>query len=59
MNLAYGYDRDVRMRDGTSPLPPTTLEDVYPAAATAAVALAQLHNTKPESDWDSDAVSIS
>ena len=47
------------MRDGTSPLPPTTLEDVYPAAATAAVALAQLHNTKPESDWDSDAVSIS
>ena len=45
------------MRDGNSPLPLKTLEDVYPAAATAAVALAQLHNTKPDSDWESDAVS--
>ena len=39
-----------------APAPSRILEDAYPAAATAAVALAQLHNHRPDSDWDSDAV---
>ncbi|KAL8784481.1 MAG: hypothetical protein Q9195_009028 [Heterodermia aff. obscurata] len=43
-----------------APAPASTriLEDAYPAAATAAVALAQLHNHRPDSDWESDAVCI-
>lgn len=41
----------------SSPAPPRTLEDQYPAAATAAVALAQLHSHQPHSEWGSEAVS--
>lgn len=55
----YGHDRDAYTRVESSPAPPRTLEDQYPAAATAAVALAQLHSHQPHSEWDSEAVSIS
>lgn len=58
-NAVYGHDRDSYTGSQSSPAPPRTLEDQYPAAATAAVALAQLHNHRPESDWDSEAVSRS
>ncbi|KAL9127132.1 MAG: hypothetical protein Q9217_003940, partial [Psora testacea] len=34
--------------------PPRSLEDQYPAAATAAVALAQLHSHRPDPEWDSE-----
>ncbi|MCJ1397668.1 hypothetical protein MMC11_000864 [Xylographa trunciseda] len=54
-NASYGHDRDAHLLGYNSPMPPRNLEEAYPAAATAAVALAQLHNTRPESDWDSDA----
>lgn len=54
--LVYGHDRDSQQRDHSSPAPRRTLEDAYPAAATAAVALAQLHNHRPDSDWESEAV---
>ncbi|MCJ1387064.1 hypothetical protein MMC17_010193 [Xylographa soralifera] len=54
-NASYGHDRDAHSLGYSSPIPPRNLEDAYPAAATAAVALAQLHNTRPDSDWDSDA----
>ena len=53
----YGHDRDVYAGVKSSPAPPRTLEDQYPAAATAAVALAQLHSHQPHSEWDSEAVS--
>ncbi|MCJ1294210.1 hypothetical protein MMC34_005767 [Xylographa carneopallida] len=53
-NTSYGHDRDAHSLGYSSPMPPRNLEDAYPAAATAAVALAQLHNTRPDSDWDSD-----
>jgi hypothetical protein len=39
-----------------SPAPPRMNEEQYPAAATAAVALAQLHNQRQDSDWGSQAV---
>ena len=58
-NASYGHDREAHSLGYSSPIPPRNLEDAYPAAATAAVALAQLHNTRPDSDWDSDAVSES
>ncbi|KAG7007589.1 hypothetical protein G7Y79_00009g026980 [Physcia stellaris] len=53
----YGHDREPRLPQvqAPAPAPSRILEDAYPAAATAAVALAQLHNHRPESDWDSDA----
>lgn len=53
-NSAYGHDRDSFTGEHASPVPARILEDPYPAAATAAVALAQLHNHKPESDWESE-----
>ena len=54
----YGHDRSTPQRDYSSPAPPRSLEDAYPAAATAAVALAQLHSShRPDSDWGSEAVS--
>ncbi len=56
--IVYGHDREVYAGSQSSPAPPRSLEDQYPAAATAAVALAQLHNHRPDSDWDSEAVSI-
>lgn len=52
----YGHDRDAYKGTQSSPAPPRSLEDQYPAAATAAVALAQLHSHQPHSDWDSEAV---
>ena len=56
-DAVYGHDRDVYARVQSSPAPPRTLEDQYPAAATAAVALAQLHSHQPHSEWDSEPVS--
>ncbi|MCJ1450019.1 hypothetical protein MMC28_000347 [Mycoblastus sanguinarius] len=53
-NSVYGHDRDIYAGSRSSPVPPRTLEDQYPAAATAAVALAQLHNHRPDSDLDSE-----
>ncbi|MCJ1473336.1 hypothetical protein MMC13_001987 [Lambiella insularis] len=53
-DTAYGHDRNARQLEYSSPAPPRNLEDAYPAAATAAVALAQLHNTRPDSDWESE-----
>lgn len=55
--IVYGHERDAYPGNQSSPAPPRSLEDQYPAAATAAVALAQLHNHRPESDWGSEAVS--
>lgn len=57
IKIAHGHDRDAYATDRNSPAPTRILEDQYPAAATAAVALAQLHNQKPDSDWESDGVS--
>ncbi|KAL2058916.1 hypothetical protein ABVK25_000208 [Lepraria finkii] len=54
-NSVYGHERDAYPGNQSSPAPPRSLEDQYPAAATAAVALAQLHNHRPESDWGSEA----
>lgn len=53
----YGHDRDAHASIQSSPAPPRTVEDQYPAAATAAVALAQLHSHQPHSEWDSEPVS--
>ncbi|KAL9122408.1 MAG: hypothetical protein Q9187_001028, partial [Circinaria calcarea] len=54
-NNVYGHDRSTPQRDYSSPAPPRSLEDAYPAAATAAVALAQLHSShRPDSDWGSE-----
>ena len=52
----YGHDRDSSGGNQATAAPPKSLEDAYPAAATAAVALAQLHNHRPDSDWDSEVV---
>ncbi|OXV10548.1 hypothetical protein Egran_01691 [Elaphomyces granulatus] len=49
-------ERDIYVADGSSPAPPRTAEDAHPAAATAAVALAQLHHHRLASDWDSEMV---
>lgn len=60
----YSHDRERKISQGQAPepapapAPSRLLEDAYPAAATAAVALAQLHNHRPDSDWESDAVCI-
>ena len=54
--IVYGNERDAYGRVRSSPAPPRISEDHYPAAATAAVALAQLHNHRPDSDWESEAV---
>lgn len=53
---AYGHEREIHSAPRRSPVPQRSLDDQYPAAATAAVALAQLHNTRPDSDWESEAV---
>ncbi|KAL2011965.1 hypothetical protein VTN00DRAFT_4683 [Thermoascus crustaceus] len=47
-------DKDVYVADASSPVTPRTIEDAHPAAATAAVALAQLHHHRLASDWDSE-----
>ena len=54
--VAYGHDRDSKTGELHAPAPARVLEDAYPAAATAAVALAQLHNHRPDSDWESEIV---
>ena len=55
--VPFGHDRDPP-REAHKPVgPPKSLEDAYPAATTAAVALAELHNHRPELNWDSEAVS--
>ena len=59
MSIVYGHDRDAYSGVQSSSAPPRTIEDQYPAAATAAVALAQLHNHRPDSDWESEAVCLS
>ena len=57
LEVVYGHDRDAYTGNQSSPAPARSLEDQYPAAATAAVALAQLHSHRPESEWESEAVS--
>ncbi|KMU83478.1 RfeD [Coccidioides immitis H538.4] len=47
-------DRDIFARDQNSPATPRTLEEAHPAAATAAVALAQLQHHRLMSEWDSE-----
>ncbi|KAE8153462.1 hypothetical protein BDV25DRAFT_149525 [Aspergillus avenaceus] len=47
-------DRDVYVADASSPATPRGIDEAHPAAATAAVALAQLHHNRLASDWDTD-----
>ncbi|PYH46512.1 putative transcription factor RfeD [Aspergillus saccharolyticus JOP 1030-1] len=47
-------DRDVYVADAGSPATPRGIDEAHPAAATAAVALAQLHHNRLASDWDTD-----
>ena len=52
-----GYaDKDVYVADSSPPAPSRPVDEFHPAAATAAVALAQLHHHRLTSDWDSDVV---
>ena len=44
------------MADAGSPATPRGIDETHPAAATAAVALAQLHHNRLASDWDTDMV---
>ncbi|MCJ1330884.1 hypothetical protein MMC10_007571 [Thelotrema lepadinum] len=53
----YGHDQ--RLSNYGSPAPSRSLEDQFPAAATAAVALAQLHGSGKDSDWASDVENMS
>ena len=55
IDTVYGNELDAYGRVQSSPAAPRISEDQYPAAATAAVALAQLRN-RPDSDWESEAV---
>ncbi|KAL8698317.1 MAG: hypothetical protein Q9224_001906 [Gallowayella concinna] len=55
-NTVYGHDRDVHVQDyGAPAAAPRSFSESYPAAATAAVALAQLHNHRPDSEFGSEA----
>ncbi|KKK26044.1 rfeD [Aspergillus ochraceoroseus] len=47
-------DRDIYVADASSPATPRGVDEAHPAAATAAVALAQLHHNRLASDWDTD-----
>ncbi|PWY82490.1 hypothetical protein BO83DRAFT_353393 [Aspergillus eucalypticola CBS 122712] len=47
-------DRDIYVADASSPATPRGIDETHPAAATAAVALAQLHHNRLASDWDTD-----
>lgn len=51
-------DRDVYVADASSPATPRGIDEAHPAAATAAVALAQLHHHRLASDWDTDMVCL-
>jgi hypothetical protein len=55
-NTAELLDRDIYVADASSPVTPRTIDDAHPAAATAAVALAQLHHHRLASDWESEMV---
>ena len=57
MQQADTSDRDFYGADISSPPTPRIGEDAQPAAAHAAVALAQLHHDQLNAEWDSDAVS--
>lgn len=59
IGVDYGHDRDAPSANQVSSTPARNLEDAYPAAATAAVALAQLHSHRPDSDWESEVVRFS
>ncbi|KAL1953692.1 hypothetical protein VTO42DRAFT_2365 [Malbranchea cinnamomea] len=55
-NRRAARDKELFARDQSSPATPRTLEEAHPAAATAAVALAQLHHHRlNNSEWDSEA----
>ncbi|CAL5874990.1 uncharacterized protein PFLUO_LOCUS9293 [Penicillium psychrofluorescens] len=47
-------ERDIYVRDASSPATPRALDEPHPSAATAAVALAELHHHRLASDWDTD-----
>ncbi|KAL4791034.1 hypothetical protein BDV19DRAFT_316418 [Aspergillus venezuelensis] len=47
-------DRDFFGAGSHSPATPRGIDEAHPAAATAAVALAQLHHNRLASDWDTD-----
>ncbi|KAL4788382.1 hypothetical protein BJX76DRAFT_366833 [Aspergillus varians] len=47
-------DRDFYGAGSHSPATPRGIDEAHPAAATAAVALAQLHHNRLTSDWDAD-----
>ncbi|GES63661.1 hypothetical protein P170DRAFT_196135 [Aspergillus terreus] len=47
-------DRDIYVADASEPATPRPMDDTHPAAATAAVALAQLHHNRLVSDWETD-----
>lgn len=49
-------DRDIYVADASSPVTPRAIDEAHPAAATAAVALAQLHHHRLASDWESEMV---
>lgn len=54
--LGTPLDRDSVPTDHHASVTPRTIEEAHPAAATAAVALAQLHHHRLNSEWDSEAV---
>ncbi|BCS20513.1 putative transcription factor RfeD [Aspergillus puulaauensis] len=47
-------DRDIYGAGSNSPATPRGIDETHPAAATAAVALAQLHHNRLASDWGPD-----
>ena len=55
LGAPFGHERDVQQMEYSSPALLRNLDDVYPVK-TAAIALAQLHSTRPDADWDSEAV---
>ncbi|EAW11246.1 putative transcription factor RfeD [Aspergillus clavatus NRRL 1] len=54
LTLPANADRDIYVADASSPATPRGIDEPHPAAATAAVALAQLHHHRLASDWDTD-----
>lgn len=57
--VGYGHDRNYYGEETSSPNTPRNLDEYNSSmlpAASAAAALAQLHNHKVESDWDSENV---
>lgn len=59
MDRADRLDSDRDFYTGShSPATPRGIDEAHPAAATAAVALAQLHHNRLASDWDTDVVGV-